>query len=1474
MSDLIQDPGRDASAAIRGFLYQVRTTVLRWLDLDNQTVLFCECGEDVNHVRGLLDSGGQAGAARQLLEQVKHRARRVTLRSPEVLEALANFHDTRTANAGLPVRFRYTTNAVAGQEQGVLFPEGLTGIEAWERVAQGTLDARAIEATVEAFRGIVRQATAPARSRRASQKFEAFREFVVSASLQELRSFLGIVEWSLGQPEHDLLPQDIEKRIVESGFASPAMAKRAADKLTVIALDTLAARGLKRLDRARLLAALEDAKFSDAEQATLNRLQQLDEQILPALVEIKSIASTTRQTVESLVRPVQETQLMVSEMHRRMAEMYPGAMAPIIVLGRRVAQLDVPPRPPRPCAPREHVVTSALSRLNRSTWLHIQGGAGMGKTHLARALGERERDGHLLWISLTSQHDTSVQHVFDQLVAEMVSLTGDGSWWAAYELAQASPLGMAEAVLRRLGKGTLIVVDDLPDLAAHRGLSHTLGGLAAACQVNGTNLLTTGQWLLTPEATTSLAPSSVGEIAVPPMEAADVLSMLRDCGAPEELVTLKVAEFLTGMCRGHPSLLSAAVRWLEARGWRLDGGALTTIIDGAATADEREIAARRVTSLVSDHDERELLYRVSLIGRAFGRAQVEAVAEVDPGLARPGELLDKLIGPWVNRLAGDAYEVSPLLGDVGRRYLPFARVKATCSALGHEILGRKRINANDAIFAASHLFAAEEWGELGALLFHVMSSVKTTAEARGLSLLGHIFKPGTWPNEIPHESRIVIRSLQVKIGRMAGDNVESLDDDLEALIAAAGTTPGERFATVWALLDSGPLLPHAPAGKAVARALRAVRMLRSQPGLMADMPPPPGGWEMLLRMPIATARRLEDVRAVLAVMNTMTAEEVAALASFEVTLLGFADGCWLHMSERPKEEQDWEAVLSALNDMEALAETRNCETLALMVTRARAITMANYLARLEEALLILRSMPELADPNLRFLQRYTIASILDDAGDAAGFLAACRWALAAGGDRLVALRFGAHVRATIAAEQLGHWDEAADWARAGLRYARKHNRTRFFSQIERAQLGEGSPDIIDSYVPALDGAELLGELATALWYGDRKRAAWAALQAAVHHLYVEWDLTHPRCREVFRKIGHSLGWFSAVCADGAPPSSTADGTPYTAPAPGMFAWRNPRLADLSAPISRAVLRQQLGRMAGGLCLRKSALRDFGIAVGLAGEEGRLWPRSLMQTDRAMIAAALYAFDIALDAGLETVKGVSVTGELIAQGEEFSTSGVDPDAAWQQLTADRRKSAQSELFLLVVAPALASALASRENPVAMRGHLTELRAAFEKRKADLLDPPYWEAVVDAAVRVWEPVGPEQLVALVNDLAADDVALGLTDYLAISENAWFPPGYALKAQSIVLTILIDREAITRVTTLPDFCKYLLGYWHRVAENKGFELRAPRVFKERMTTLQGECDLSSACHVLLWAEEATGAPIPEDARVKIKLRGLSSG
>jgi hypothetical protein len=70
---------RDACAAIRGFVYQVDLTIRRWLDLAPDEVLELKRGEDIDLVCSAILGGSDESS--RLLEQVKHRAERVSLRS-------------------------------------------------------------------------------------------------------------------------------------------------------------------------------------------------------------------------------------------------------------------------------------------------------------------------------------------------------------------------------------------------------------------------------------------------------------------------------------------------------------------------------------------------------------------------------------------------------------------------------------------------------------------------------------------------------------------------------------------------------------------------------------------------------------------------------------------------------------------------------------------------------------------------------------------------------------------------------------------------------------------------------------------------------------------------------------------------------------------------------------------------------------------------------------------------------------------------------------------------------------------------------------------------------------------------------------------------------------------------------------------------------------------------------------------------
>src|SRR5438128_11541657 len=107
MADYIPPRSQDAFATIRGFVYQVDLTILRWLELQAGQVLELERGEDIDRVVQTANSDDPA--AERLLEQIKRREESVTLRTAAALEAITNALEQRKKNPGLAIVFRYAT---------------------------------------------------------------------------------------------------------------------------------------------------------------------------------------------------------------------------------------------------------------------------------------------------------------------------------------------------------------------------------------------------------------------------------------------------------------------------------------------------------------------------------------------------------------------------------------------------------------------------------------------------------------------------------------------------------------------------------------------------------------------------------------------------------------------------------------------------------------------------------------------------------------------------------------------------------------------------------------------------------------------------------------------------------------------------------------------------------------------------------------------------------------------------------------------------------------------------------------------------------------------------------------------------------------------------------------------------------------------------------------------------------------------
>ena len=98
---------RDAWSTIRGFVYQVDLTILRWLNLDENTILQLERGEDIDIVNRNISKGEVS----RELEQIKYRELEITLNSDFVLEMILNFYIQKQNNPRLNLYFRFVTNS-------------------------------------------------------------------------------------------------------------------------------------------------------------------------------------------------------------------------------------------------------------------------------------------------------------------------------------------------------------------------------------------------------------------------------------------------------------------------------------------------------------------------------------------------------------------------------------------------------------------------------------------------------------------------------------------------------------------------------------------------------------------------------------------------------------------------------------------------------------------------------------------------------------------------------------------------------------------------------------------------------------------------------------------------------------------------------------------------------------------------------------------------------------------------------------------------------------------------------------------------------------------------------------------------------------------------------------------------------------------------------------------------------------------
>ena len=199
LTEFLTFRARDAWAIIRGYVYQVEMTIMRWLDLADEELLELERGEDIDIVQTALNGVEEV----RLLEQVKRLETNITLRDPVVLKALACFYEHSTSNPGKRLKFRFLTTAKRASERQSPFYCSMPALEAWELIRCDKLVGGQLREKLAGIRSII--ASAPRPNELPEGTWQSFVSFVSEHNDTSLVAFIRVsaggklTPWRCGQ---------------------------------------------------------------------------------------------------------------------------------------------------------------------------------------------------------------------------------------------------------------------------------------------------------------------------------------------------------------------------------------------------------------------------------------------------------------------------------------------------------------------------------------------------------------------------------------------------------------------------------------------------------------------------------------------------------------------------------------------------------------------------------------------------------------------------------------------------------------------------------------------------------------------------------------------------------------------------------------------------------------------------------------------------------------------------------------------------------------------------------------------------------------------------------------------------------------------------------------------------------------------------------------------------------------------------
>ncbi|TCP65406.1 hypothetical protein [Sphingomonas sp. PP-CE-1G-424] len=535
----------------------------------------------------------------------------------------------------------------------------------------------------------------------------------------------------------------------------------------------------------------------------------------------------------------------------------------------------------------------------------IHGGTGMGKTGLALSATGRARP--VVWVDFRGVPIGAAASTIDRLVVHLPQVDGPRD----------------------------VVLDDLPSIGDDRPIEAPIGRLRAVQDGLGGTLLVTSSGVLPARIAAQLLLHPSRVVPAPSFSERDVYDYIVARGCSTSIAT-SWSKIISLSTSGHPQLVDARVAALVEAGFP-EPDLMEVMAPPPAIRDVRAEARRLVSTLPAD--DRELLARVSLLIGRVARARLMAVARIDPPIAEPGDVIDRLTGPWLERTGNEDLRPSPLLNDLGGETRGQEWTTAMHAGIAASFLRPGGILATDILSIATHAMIGRTAASLVMIIPGLMQAgpevwSQVAESASVLPYLG-LTDAAPLPFEDPNETA-AFRVLQLRIAIENGKEeeiakvVERSLHEFDAVDASLIPGPGLfELVFLWQLMQRPGDLPLADrvrlslrfvrVGEAMAAAFRAMERLGDMKDMLEEWP------DVSAAVPMALIPAVGDVDELDEMLDLMESLDPADRA---VVLGGYAgdnegaalamDRVWL--GEAQRDEPRWGELATALRRVIAMSE--------------------------------------------------------------------------------------------------------------------------------------------------------------------------------------------------------------------------------------------------------------------------------------------------------------------------------------------------------------------------------------------------------------------------------------------------------------------------------------------------------------------------------------------------------------------------